>query len=264
SNRGSYNVTEKRHSHHAKFRPVRRSTTSCCRRANSWGGMRFWGSRPCTILSTNRSGLALTSYVWNAASGGHADIVSYLLDNGAEIGASPLATTRRKDTDKAIRAFDVLFDHGLDLKTYRDGSELIHRVVNNEAFVKYLLLKGADPNGLEHWERTPLDCFCDNPASIMTLIDHGANIATGKPLHQAAVIVNDKDCIERMKLLVEHGVDVNVRAAYAGDAPHDCAEYKDGMRRTGKEERHSTGPCVAGPGLSKYPKSTCFPESNGC
>jgi hypothetical protein len=55
-----------------------------------------------------------------AASNGHADIVGYLLDNGAEFRSSPMFATQQEDTDKTIHVFDVLFDHGLDLKAYPD------------------------------------------------------------------------------------------------------------------------------------------------
>jgi len=80
----------------------------------------------------------------------------------------------------------------------------------------------------------------DNSDAIMALINHGANAATGKALHNAAVIVSDDECMERMKLLVEHGVDINTRAAYPADTPpdpeapgHDA--YSRGMRLTGSE-----------------------------
>jgi hypothetical protein len=105
--------------------------------------------------------------------------------------------------------------------------------------LKYLLLKGADPNGLDHWEHAPLE-LCDDDDAIIALIDHGANVANGKPLHNAAVIVNDSDCIARMKLLVEHGVDINTRASYPGDTEPDPEApgrdaHSEGMRRTGSE-----------------------------
>jgi len=55
-----------------------------------------------------------------AASNGHPDIVNYLLDNGAAFESSPGFAIQQKDTEKAIHVFDVLFDHGLDLKAYPD------------------------------------------------------------------------------------------------------------------------------------------------
>jgi hypothetical protein len=55
-----------------------------------------------------------------AASEGHADIVSYLLDHGAEIGNTPMCAIQAEDDSVAIRVFDVLFDHGLDLGLFPD------------------------------------------------------------------------------------------------------------------------------------------------
>jgi hypothetical protein len=49
---------------------------------------------------------------------GHTDILAYLLDYGVDIGDSPMSTTYNKDTQSAIRVYEVLFQHGLELSRF--------------------------------------------------------------------------------------------------------------------------------------------------
>jgi len=53
-----------------------------------------------------------------AASEGYADITACLLDHGANVQLAPMNASRQRDPSIAISVFDVLFDHGLDLKPF--------------------------------------------------------------------------------------------------------------------------------------------------
>ena len=53
-----------------------------------------------------------------AAWEGYVEIVSYLLGYGAEMQDTPIWALQHKDTDTAIRVFEVLFSYGLDLRDF--------------------------------------------------------------------------------------------------------------------------------------------------
>jgi ankyrin repeat protein len=108
-------------------------------------------------------------------------------------------------------------------------------VTGKTTLLKYLLSKGANPNGLDDFEHTPLE-LCDSCAAIGVLIDHGADISRASLLHDAISISEDEVCIERMEFLLAKGVDINARAVYyLGDAEPGSRAYSYGMRRTGNE-----------------------------
>jgi hypothetical protein len=58
-----------------------------------------------------------TNLLW-ACARGYTDILAYLLDHGADIGHSPMSIIDNKDTESAIRVYEVLFQHGLELSRF--------------------------------------------------------------------------------------------------------------------------------------------------
>lgn len=58
-----------------------------------------------------------TAIFW-ACIGGYPDIIACLLEHGAPITYCASYATSIKDTDSAIRIYDVLFKHGLNLADY--------------------------------------------------------------------------------------------------------------------------------------------------
>jgi ankyrin repeat protein len=104
----------------------------------------------------------------------------------------------------------------------------------NTTLLRYLLLKGADPDVLDDFDLLPLD-FCDSDAAVEILIDHGADISRAKLLHNATDISDDKRCIARMKLILGKGVAIDARATYPGHAEPGSRAYNSGMRRTRNE-----------------------------
>lgn len=97
-----------------------------------------------------------------------------------------------------------------------------------------MLSKGANPNGLDDFERVPLE-FCESCTSIGILLDYGADISRGNLLHEATGIPDDKVCITQMEFVLRRGVDINARAVYPGEAKLGTRQYNAGMRRTGNE-----------------------------
>jgi len=107
-------------------------------------------------------------------------------------------------------------------------------VTEKGALLTYLLLKGADPNGLDEFDHVPLQ-RCDSCAAIGILIDHGADISRGNLLHKATGIPDEEIYICRMEFLLKNGGDIDARAVYSGTVEPGSRLYKDGIRLTGNE-----------------------------
>jgi len=105
-------------------------------------------------------------------------------------------------------------------------------VTVNGPLLKYLLLKGADPNGLDRLKRVPLE-FCRSCTSIGTLLDHGADISRSNLLHEVACISDDEACMTQMEFVLRRGADINAQAVYLGEAKPGTRAYNAGVRRTG-------------------------------
>ncbi|KAF4636128.1 hypothetical protein G7Y89_g1958 [Cudoniella acicularis] len=168
-----------------------------------------------------------------ACSYGHADIVTYLLENGAVMGNAAMSAVWNEDTDGVIRVIEVLLKYGLDLAKF---PAIIHNVIarSDQTLLRYLLSKGADPNGLDEFETFPLD-ICGDNTSIGLLIDAGANVNAANLYQDAVSFIDDESCFERLQYLLERGIDINSQAVYAGIWGPGTHWYKVGMRGTANE-----------------------------
>jgi ankyrin repeat protein/L-ascorbate metabolism protein UlaG (beta-lactamase superfamily) len=122
-----------------------------------------------------------------AATGGHLDVVRFLLERGlpVDIGDNEGSTA-------------------LDAAAIQGHLEL----------VAYLLEEGSDPTHADDFGMTPLHFACYNGHADIArlLIDHGADVHAarstgGMPIHGAAYDGH----IECINLLMEHGADINAR-----------------------------------------------------
>lgn len=121
---------------------------------------------------------------------GHDEIISLLLESGANInecdgvdGEGPLHFAARMDRTALVR---LLVEHGADVNVHDSGGVT--------PLIKALL-----------WQRQDIACY---------LIKKGADIHTisRNPIESAPLIVAARQCqLDMVKLLVEKGVDVNVR-----------------------------------------------------
>ena len=138
-----------------------------------------------------------------AASAGHPDILSLLLEHGADIdartrgGDTPLIEA---STNGKVEAVQFLLDHGADINAQdSDGFTSLFSAVNhgNLELIRMLLERGARPN-----------------------VPHKSTGWT--PLHRA---VYDKKT-QAVRLLLDHGADVNARDK-SGQTPSQLASIFD-------------------------------------
>jgi ankyrin repeat protein len=98
--------------------------------------------------------------------------------------------------------------------------------------LRYLLSKGADPNGFDEDDNFPLDLCSDIP--IMKLpIDSGADVSRVNLLQESITRPNDSYSEELLEFLLEVGVDINARAVFTGPSPPGSRIYAQHMKRTG-------------------------------
>ena len=175
-----------------------------------------------------------------ALEAGNIDIARYLLSVGAPIVRLTPNNILRAPSDQQIPLFELLLQHGWTVNTpgfY--GRVLLPHVIDKPHLLHWFLLHGANPNLGEQRDvrdRTggPDTDSCvaleraasqGNLAAVRLLLDAGAEIQNGLPLHYAAgtcppgmhphaVRVTpskefDESRIPVMALLVERGADVN-------------------------------------------------------
>ncbi|KAL5359770.1 ankyrin repeat-containing domain protein [Aspergillus floccosus] len=177
-----------------------------------------------------------------AIKAGRVDIASYLLASGAPMTRGTPSDVLFAPTAQQIPLFEVLRQHGWTPNTpgYY-GNVLLPAAVTNLPLLRWFLSHGADPNrGPQRPYDSPYErfgesvrnsgCALESAAArgsreaVQLLLDAGADIHNGYPLHAAARSVppgSPSQCpIEReldigripvMELLVERGADVNQR-----------------------------------------------------
>jgi hypothetical protein len=109
----------------------------------------------------------------------------------------------------AIKVFEVFFDYGMSADHILDHatSPLACAISSQYEFAKFLLLKGANPNGRYNLKDTFLGRAASNPTPDMLnlLVQHGARLQGSHALREAAQYRR----INNMKRLLELGVDIN-------------------------------------------------------
>jgi ankyrin repeat protein len=169
------------------------------------------------------------SVIMKATYYGKKDVVSALLDSGAELDVHEAAAT-----GQTARLLELLANDTSLVNAYSpDGFTPLGFAVffSQPEIVKALLDAGADVNlpSRESMKVTPLASAAAAKQTDLArvLIAHGANVnaraASGHiPLHEASANGN----VELVKLLIESGADVNARTD-DGKTPLDFAvEYK--------------------------------------
>lgn len=159
-----------------------------------------------------------------ASSGGHLDVVKYLVNNGADVNA---ATTGEMGGNTALMEastkgyLDIikfLVDEGADINavtTFQGTTALMFAsAMGHLDVVKYLVEKGADMSAVTNEEGTTALMFASDRGHldiVKFLIEKGADINAvanfegGTPLMIALI----KGRSNIVKFLVENGVDVN-------------------------------------------------------
>jgi ankyrin repeat protein len=166
-----------------------------------------------------------------AAAHGSADIVSLLLQRGANVnivdklfGSTPLITALSSIVSEApdkIRVVEVLVANGADVRRAdEDGKTPLHwaAIKGNREIVTSLLARGAEINALDAYLNAPLDLVPDAPTADY-LLAHGARLAgisangrtplsdVDRDLFMAAVAGN----ADRVRQCVARGAHVNIR-----------------------------------------------------
>lgn len=190
-------------------------------------------SRPPTFL---HHGLA------QALRGGHVQLVQHLLSIGAPIGRQTAFRILNAPPEKQLALFALLAEYGWAPGTpgfY--GDMLLPYVVSNHTLLRWFLSHSVNPNhGRQSYNRDSFGgpdtesgaaleaaAVRNDVDALCILLDSGADVRFGAPLHRAAGIcppgVNpyyerpqpsqevDRGAIPTMALLVQRGADVNKR-----------------------------------------------------
>ncbi|MCX5636959.1 MAG: ankyrin repeat domain-containing protein, partial [Planctomycetota bacterium] len=153
---------------------------------------------------------------------GDLDMLTFFLENGADVnmvererGYSPLSIAFRFENEEMIRA---LAKAGADLKKPdKYGLTLFHQSARfgNMKILKFLLDLGVDIEFKDKGGNTALinACAGGQKDTLLFLLNQGANLnvldnAGNNALHGA---IMDPDSNETIRILIEHGLDVNHR-----------------------------------------------------
>ena len=163
----------------------------------------------------------------NAASRGNTEVVSFLIEKGADVNAkrddgwTPLhsaAYKRREDTARVLIAAGA----NVNAKT-KWGTTPLHAAVsrgykgpNNEDVVRLLLEKGAEVNARDNSGNTALDvAAARTPGLGQLLLAKGAEVTT----LESAAYVGD---VQKVKSFIKRGVDIRAKTS-SGETPLHAA-----------------------------------------
>lgn len=125
-----------------------------------------------------------------ACSSGHADVVSYLLGQGAVVSArtdseeTPLHwAVLSCDVTSMSAIFELLLKHGAEINAVNcHGETPLHLAAskNNQLAIKFLCLAGAKKNAMDTFFRSPLHVACSQSRrtnAVLALLEAGAEVA---------------------------------------------------------------------------------------
>ncbi|KAI9766488.1 MAG: hypothetical protein M1839_004892 [Geoglossum umbratile] len=175
-----------------------------------------------SLLSTWQSGVwgahptpkELVPALVAAAESGHALVVSYLLDRGAEVLPTvPALTTNAAANVDLVPVFQAYIDHGWDINSKsHKGEPMLNYIADRESLIRYFLDNGANPSGIsERSGSSPLDAAASygTTAVVALLLERGAKLEDSYPLHQAVVRSGPaKESITMIDYLLDLGVDI--------------------------------------------------------
>ncbi|KAL3478589.1 ankyrin repeat-containing domain protein [Aspergillus californicus] len=169
---------------------------------------------------------------------GNTEVARYLLDNDAPIVRETPRNILSAPVDQQISLFELFLGYGWTPNApglY--GAVILPSILTNHTLLQWFLAHGANPNlgnqqGYRYGESNANSCTCLEKAayngdveSLRMLLDAGAVIQNGFPLHRAAAacppgsnphvgpVTPSKDFdtsrIPVMALLVERGADIN-------------------------------------------------------
>lgn len=146
----------------------------------------------------------------DAIAGGHTEIVTYLLSQGAQITSLDI-TQAVRPCSRSVAIFQTFLDHGWDINSPTGThATALKYVVDSEELTRWFLGHGADPN-VGSFSILDVTAANSSPAVLDLLIAHGAKLEESDALHSAA-----GECegvpgrVEMMRhLLDDLGADVN-------------------------------------------------------
>ncbi|KAJ5640389.1 ankyrin repeat-containing domain protein [Penicillium herquei] len=196
------------------------------------------------INSNHISTIKLYKALLITLNAGHIDASASLLENGARIVGSTARNILSPPVASQIPLFELLIQHGWDINKAEEAEDLLLpqvSIVTNLQLLEWFLAHGANPNvgwrsaeptrraGLDDKYCAALECAARTGSieAARILIDAGACVSNGTPLHSAAGALPagsnphtgrvtpseefDIGMIPIMEILVNAGADVNQR-----------------------------------------------------
>lgn len=173
----------------------------------------------------NVSGAVASIPLLTALEAGHLEVAQFLINNGADInaknhyGESPLSHASKKGYERLVR---LLLDSGADVDVRDLAGSTPLFLTDTPEIAKLLIEHGADVNAKDKQGSTPLLTFAlalhvktSEPPSVKEgdeIIGNEHSISASSPTR------NDSRIPAVLKVLLEHGADVNVRNKF-GETP---------------------------------------------
>ena len=212
--------------------PIDKETFFLAARTDNLGVFKLFHRAGANLETT--WGIARITPLYRAADYGSQKVVSYLINEGANVNASSeddgMSPLLRAIAHKEKKIIDDLLDAGADPKQdsrfsggisegkgssiFAGASPLSYAVgFDDPALVKRLLKLGASPNEIYSWHQTPLmKAKAANPEIFSTLINAGTNIMAVDDWGQTVLhhIVEAKPIqLDNLRLALKAGADPN-------------------------------------------------------